>query len=201
MLRALQLDHWMVMLHSGFAGWLHEQHRGSRVSHVFRTMPKHTTCSSSIAVHSSVWAQSCNYGCGSAIITFHLKLTRKRQTIAPDAVVRKRYVSSLGLLHSTDSIVQVTANWFYSVLQFAKTDKDGFPRLLPIRSSLSLRHKQLIDHFDDVANCYLGMWGKQTSCSSDSFSLSPCRHLQSLAEVIHILGEFLQQKAKRLCSS
>lgn len=124
------------MLHSGSAGWLHEQHRCSRVSHVFKTIPKHTTYCSSVAVHWSVWAQSCtcecsNYGCGSTIITFQLKLTRKSQTIAPDAVVSKRNVSSLGLLHSTDSTEHVTANWFYSVLQFAKTDKDRFPSLFP----------------------------------------------------------------------
>lgn len=133
-----------------------------------------------------------HYDCGSTIITFHLKLTRKSQPITPNAIVSKRNVSSLGLLHSADSIVHVTANWFYSVLQFAKTDKDGFPRLFPFRSPLSLRHKQLIDRFDDVANWYLGeMWGKQTSCSSDSFFLSPCRHLQSLAEVIYILSSTL----------
>lgn len=178
---------------------------GSRVSHVFETMTKDTTCCSCISVHSSVWAQSCmcecsNYSCGST--TFHLKLMRKSQTISPEAAVSEHNVSSLGSLHSLNSIVHVMANWFYRVLQFADTDKDGFPCRFPFRSSLSLCHKQLIDHFDDVANCYLGEIWENKHPVQVTESLFISLHTPAIFgwsdshAALHALHECLSSKSK-----
>lgn len=128
------------------SGWLNEQLGGdmftlqAHVSHVFETMPVHTTyCVEQVTYDPSVWVRTHMWVDQQSL---HSSLSSREESppIALNAPVSEGNASSFGLLHSADNIVHIMDNWFYGPLQFAGADKNRFPRLFLFHSSLSLCH-------------------------------------------------------------
>lgn len=132
------------------AGWLNEQHKPEMF-----TLQARVTCfwddantHNILHIASDLWPKRVSayiHVSGATPVdqqSLHSTLSSREESppIALNAPVSEGNASSFGLLHSADSIVHIMANWFYGSLQFAETDKNGFPRLFLFRSPLSLCH-------------------------------------------------------------